>query len=90
MRKGTVLINTQDLIGFEFNDFTVASYQGKEYANTKGGERTRHYCLCRHICGAYKSFQRGQILSKNHKPKRCFHCGYVCDEANNASRRQLK
>lgn len=73
MQKGTVLINTQDIIGMKFNGYTVVCYSGREYSNTRGGERARHYYMCKHKCGFFKCFQRGQILAKI-KPVRCIHC----------------
>lgn len=64
MKRGTVLINTNDIIGKQLGKLEVVSYNGNYYDNTKGGERMRHAYICRCECGTVKSIQRGLITSE--------------------------
>lgn len=65
MKKGTVLINTNDIIGKHLGKLEVVSYSCNYYDNTKGGERMRHVYICRCECGTVKLIQRGQITSEH-------------------------
>lgn len=63
-KKGKVRIDIYDVIGKRLGKLTVIGYHHCTYDNTKGGQRMRHYYLCRCDCGTIKVVQRGQITSE--------------------------
>lgn len=65
MKRGTVLINTNDIIGKQLGKLNVVSYNGSYYDDTKGGERMRHSYVCECSCGRIKIIQRGQLTSEH-------------------------
>ena len=65
MRKGTVLIDVFDIIGKNVKGYTVHSYVGKTYSHTRGGDRARHWYLCKcQKCVNERVFRRDQIVSR--------------------------
>jgi hypothetical protein len=64
MKRGTVLINTNDIIGKHLGKLEVISYAGHHHDITLGGERMRHYYRVYCECGAEKIVQRGQLTSE--------------------------
>ena len=57
-RRGKVLINVEDIIGKRLGKLEVIGYAGYYYSNTQGGERMRHYYVCKCECGTTKLIQR--------------------------------
>lgn len=65
MQKGTVLINVHDIMGEKVCGYVVWSYRGKTYSHTRGGDRARHWYLCKcQKCGNERVFRRDQIVSR--------------------------
>lgn len=64
MKRGTVLINANDIIGKRLGKLEVNEYIGSYYSDTRGGERMRHTYMCQCDCGKCKTAQRGQLLNE--------------------------
>lgn len=62
--KGKVLINVNDIIGKRLGKLEVMHYLKRTRDITNGGERIRHYYICRCDCGTVKAVQRGQLTSE--------------------------
>lgn len=62
--KGKVTINVNDIIGERLGKLEVVLYAGHDYDSTAGGERMRHYYLCKCDCGMVKIARRSTIRSK--------------------------
>lgn len=71
--KGKTLINVNDIIGKRLGKLEVISYAHSRYDETKGGERMRHYYVCKCSCGVVKLVQRGQLVSEIVRS-----CGCLC------------
>lgn len=61
MRKGQIAINVNDIIGKRLGKLEVVSYLGYFYRMTKGGERVRHFYMCKCKCGRTTIIQRGPL-----------------------------
>ena len=73
--KGKILINVKDIIGKRLGKLEVIAYAGHHYTMTKGGERMRHYYVCKCDCGRRVMIQRGPLKND------LFHsCG--CERGN--------
>ena len=64
MRKGKIRIDVNDIIGKCLGKLEVISYYDKAYSFTKGGERMRHYYVCKCKCGRTHIVQRAQIKNE--------------------------
>ena len=64
MKKGKVLINVNDIIGKRLGKLKVITYAGYKYDNTAGGQRLRHYYICKCDCGKTYTVQRGPLFSE--------------------------
>lgn len=64
MKKGKVLINVEDIIGKRLGKLEVKAYAGRSYDATAGGDKMRHYYLCRCECGVQKVIQRGPLKNE--------------------------
>lgn len=64
MKKGQVLINVDDIIGKRLGKLKVISYAHSRYDNTSGGERIRHFYICKCDCGVVKLVQRGPLVNE--------------------------
>jgi hypothetical protein len=62
MRKGKILINVNDIIGKRLGKLEVICYAGHSYSETAGGQKMRHYYLCKCDCGTLKVIQRDPLL----------------------------
>lgn len=61
--RGKVLINVNDIIGKRLGKLEVVHYTGHLHVMTEGGERMRHYYMCRCECGNMPFVQRGPLLN---------------------------
>lgn len=61
VRKGTVLINKNDIVGKKVGKLKVMNYVGHSYSMTEGGNRMRHFYLVKCDCGNYNMVQRGAL-----------------------------
>lgn len=64
MRKGKILIDTNDIIGKRLGKLKVVCYVGHNYSCTLGGNRMRHYYVCECECGNTSIVQRGPLLNE--------------------------
>lgn len=64
MKLGKVLINVNDIIGKRLGKLEVICYVGYKYSKTKGGERKRHYYVCKCECGNFTIIQRGPLKNE--------------------------
>ena len=62
--RGKVLINVNDIIGKRLGKLEVISYLKRHRDITNGGERMRHYYICKCDCGTVKVIQRSQLTSE--------------------------
>lgn len=62
--RGKVLINVNDIIGKRLGKLEVISYLKRRRDITNGGERMRHYYICKCDCGTVKVVQRSQLTSE--------------------------
>lgn len=67
MKKGTVLIKKEGIVGKVFgNKYLVLKYFIQTWSKTKGGERSRHWYACQCTrCGKYKILERQRLLNDN-------------------------
>lgn len=63
MRKGQILINVEDIIGKRLDKLEVICYAGRSYSETAGGQRMRHYYLCKCDCGQRTVIERSPLKS---------------------------
>lgn len=61
--KGEILIDVNDVIGKRLGKLEVLEYHHCSYDDTSGGQRMRHYYVCRCECGTVKLIRRGPITS---------------------------
>jgi hypothetical protein len=61
--RGKILINVNDIIGKRLGKLQVIGYFKRTYDITNGGERVRHYYMCKCDCGTFKSLQRGELVN---------------------------
>lgn len=64
MKKGQVVIDTNDIIGKRLGKLKVTSYLGHRYSITNGGPKMRHYYLCECDCSSIHIVQRGQVKNE--------------------------
>ena len=64
MKRGSILINVDDIIGKRLGKLEVVRYKGHSYSHTKGGLRMRHYYECACDCGIIKQVQRGPLVNE--------------------------
>lgn len=62
--KGKILIDIEDIIGKRLGKLEVVSYKGRRYDKTKGGDKLRHYYLCKCDCGGTNVVQRGPLVNE--------------------------
>lgn len=60
-QRGSIVIDTNDIVGKCFGKLEVVSYSCMKYDSTKGGLRLRHWYNCFRD-GTLVVIQRGQIL----------------------------
>lgn len=63
MKKGKILINVNDIIGKCFDKLEVTNYFGNRYSHTRGGERLRHFYMCKCDCGNVHVCSRSALLN---------------------------
>lgn len=78
---GTVLIDKYDIVGKRFGKLYVVKYQSSRYDNTKGGEKLRHFYLCKCDCGKMIVVHRHSLIDDNTKS-----CGCLRRKAKKARR----
>lgn len=61
IKRGDIIISTDDIIGKRSGKLTVVSYAGYKRTLTKGGEKVRHYYICKCDCGSLHVTQRGAL-----------------------------
>lgn len=61
-KKGKILIDRYDIIGKRLGKLEVLSYAGHRYDDTRGGQKMRHWYLCKCDCGTYKQIRRCQLI----------------------------
>lgn len=71
MKKGTIRIDKNDVVGAKVGKLTVIQYVENRYSFTKGGPRLRHYYLCHCDCGRDTIIQRSSILNQVSKSCGC-------------------
>lgn len=64
MKNTKILINVEDIIGKRLGKLTVVQYLGYRYSMTAGGQRLRHYYVCKCDCGMINIVQRGPLLNE--------------------------
>ena len=63
MKKGKILISVDDIIGKRLGKLEVIGYAGHKYDETLGGNKMRHYYMCKCDCGTIKPVERGPLKS---------------------------
>lgn len=63
MKKGEISINVNDIIGKRLGKLEVISYYGCSYSMTRGGDKLRHFYVCKCDCGNINFVQRGPLLN---------------------------
>ncbi len=63
MLENKIRININDIIGKHVGRLKVTDYAGHAYDHTAGGDKLRHYYLCKCSCGKIKIIQRGPLLN---------------------------
>ena len=63
-KRGKILINVNDIIGKRLGKLEVVHYLKRVRDITNGGERIRHYYVCKCDCGTVKIIRRSQITSE--------------------------
>ena len=61
MKRGQVSINVNDIIGKRLGKLEIIHYAGRGYDKTAGGDRMRHYYLCKCECGEMYIGRRSQL-----------------------------
>lgn len=64
MKRGQILINVNDIIGKRLGKLEVICYAGRSYDITSGGERVRHWYLCKCKCGEMYISRRSSLKNE--------------------------
>lgn len=68
---GTIVINKHDIVGKRFGRLYVIKYHAFRYDNTAGGDKMRHFYLCKCDCGNTLVVHRHSLINGNTKSCGC-------------------
>jgi hypothetical protein len=65
MPKGKLLIDVNDIIGKRLGKLKIIDYAGRGRDKTAGGERVRHWYLCKCACGERCIIRRSALKNES-------------------------
>ena len=69
--KGVIKIDVNDIVGKRFGKLNVLKYELGFYDHTMGGDRMRHFYLCKCDCGNLVNVHRHSLVDGNTKSCGC-------------------